>query len=105
MFIIYSWAQDPLGTRPCVRPPARFRGCQKGSLSDHCGSNLWAGPHSEGQLGLLTVVNGQTLEHEARKTRASATTDSVEAHEALEASAVVRELSQAVQDEVHDLLA
>ena len=51
------------------------------------------------------MVNGQTLEHETRKTIASATTGSIEDHEALEAGEVVRERSEAVQDEVHELLA
>jgi len=55
--------------------------------------------------GVYTVVNRLTLEHEARKTRASATTGSIEDHDALATSEVVRELSEAVQDEVHDLLA
>merc|ERR1712232_1448860 len=72
-------------------------------LDDRC-RHLGAGPDREGQLRLLAVVDGQTLEHEAAKARTSATTDSVEDHEALEACAVVRKLTDTIQDEVNDLL-
>jgi len=71
----------------------------------HSGGHLWARPDSEGELGLLAVVNGQALQHQAAQARASATTDSVEDHEALQASAVVSQLSDSVQDQVDNLLA
>merc|ERR1719498_735265 len=73
-------------------------------LHDRCG-NLWAGPDCETELGLLAVVDRETLEHEASKTTASATTDSIVDHEALEASAVVSKFTDAVEDQVDDLLA
>merc|ERR1719453_1095827 len=72
---------------------------------DDSGSDLWAGPDGETELGFLTVVDGQTLKHQAAETRSSATTDSVEDHEALQASAVVGEFSDAIKDKVHDLFA
>ena len=52
---------------------------------------------------MYTVVNGHTLEHEARKTRASATAGSIEIMKPWKPG-VVRELSEAVPDEVHDHL-
>jgi hypothetical protein len=59
----------------------------------------------EGELGLAAVVDGEALEEEGAKAGASAATNSVEDEEALEASAVVSELADAVEDEVDDLLA
>ena len=58
----------------------------------------------EAELGLLAVVHGQTLEEEGAETGASATTDD-EHEEALETSALVGELADAVEAEVKDLLA
>ena len=60
---------------------------------------------SEAQLGLLAVVDGQTLEQQRAEARASAATDGVEDEEALQTSAVVRELADTVEAEVDDFLA
>jgi hypothetical protein len=57
---------------------------------------------SETQLGLLTVVNGEALQQEGTQTRASTTTDGVEDQEALETSAVISELADAVQAQVNN---
>jgi len=57
------------------------------------------------QLGLLAIVNAQTLHEKRGEARASAATERVEDQEALEARALIGELADAVQDEVHDLLA
>jgi len=65
---------------------------------------LGAGPDGEGDLRLLTIVDGQTLEHEAAETRTSTTTASVEDKEALETSAVVSELTDTIEAKVNDLL-
>merc|ERR1711975_51249 len=59
---------------------------------------------AESELGLLAVIDGQTLEEESAEARASATTDSVEAEEALKTSALVCELANAVKSQVNDLL-
>ena len=59
----------------------------------------------EGELGLAAVVDGEALEEERAEAGAGAAAGGVEAQEALEASAVVRELADAVEDEVNDLLA
>merc|ERR1711871_975556 len=71
---------------------------------DHSGGDLGGGVAAEGQLGLLAVVHGETLQKEGAEARASTSTDGVEHHEALEASALVGELTEAVEGEVHDLL-
>merc|ERR1711988_501272 len=71
---------------------------------DHSGGDLGGGVAAEGQLGLLAVVDGETLEEQGAEARASTTSDSVEHHEALETSALVGELAEAVEGEVHDLL-
>merc|ERR1719247_1825057 len=71
---------------------------------DHGGGDLRAAPHGERDLGLLAVVDGQTLHHQAPETGAGTTADGVVDQEALEARAVVRELADAVQAQVDDLL-
>merc|ERR1719506_3594156 len=67
--------------------------------------NLRARPDGEGDLRLLAVVDGEALQEQAAETRPSAAAARVKDHETLEARAVVRELAQAVEDQVHDLLA
>merc|ERR1719224_238551 len=69
------------------------------------GRDLRAGPHRERDLGLLAVVDREALEEQAAETRACAATAGIENHKSLEARAVVGELTEAVQDQVHDLLA
>merc|ERR1719160_1735251 len=66
--------------------------------------DLRARPHREGDFALLAVVDGETLEEQAAETGASAAAASVEDHEALKTRAVVRELAQAVEHQVHNLL-
>jgi hypothetical protein len=69
------------------------------------GRHLRRRVHSETQLGLLSIVHGQALEEERAKAGSSSTTDGVEDKEALKASAVVGQLADAVQAEIHNLLA
>lgn len=72
---------------------------------DHRGRHLRRWVHGEAELGLLSVVHGQALEEERAQTRPSSATDGIEDQEALEASAVVGQLADAVEAEVHNLLA
>lgn len=65
---------------------------------------LWRGVHSEAQLGLLAVVNGEALEQKGAQSGASSTSDGIEDEEALQACAVVCQLADAVQAQVHNLL-
>ena len=69
------------------------------------GGHLRGRVHSETKLGLLSIVHRQALEEERTKSRPSSTTDGVEDQEALKSSAVVSQLADAVQAEVHNLLA
>merc|ERR1712054_422907 len=56
------------------------------------GGHLRGWVHAEAELGLLAVVDGQTLEEERAEARASTATNRVEDEEALETSALVGEL-------------
>merc|ERR1712061_146188 len=68
------------------------------------GGDLGRGVHGEAELGLLAVVDGESLEEERAETRAGTTTDGVEDEEALETSALISELSDTVEAEVNNFL-
>ena len=72
---------------------------------DNGGGNLGRRVHGESELGLLAVVDGQALEQKGSETGTSSSTDGVEDNESLETGAVVRELADAVEGEVDNLLA
>jgi hypothetical protein len=72
-------------------------------LNHGCG-HLRGGVDSELELGLLAVVNGQTLHEEGGEARAGTTAEAVEDEEALETRALVSQLADAVQHQVDDLL-
>jgi hypothetical protein len=52
---------------------------------------------SETELGLLTVIDGESFEEEGTETGTSTSTDSVEDEETLETSTVISELSDSVE--------
>ena len=68
------------------------------------GGDLGGGVDGEAELGLLAVVDGESLEEERAETGAGTTTNGVEDEEALETSALIGELSDSVEAEVNDLL-
>jgi hypothetical protein len=70
----------------------------------HCSGHLRATPHCETDLGLLAIINRETLEEQASKTGASAATASVVDNKALQTSAVVSKLTQTIQDQVNNIL-
>jgi len=72
---------------------------------NNSGGDLGRRVDGESELGLAAVVDGKALEEEGTKTGTGTTTYGVKNHEALEASAVVRELADAVKDKVDDFLA
>jgi len=72
---------------------------------DDRGRDLRTGPDGEGKLGFLAVIDRKTLEQQASKTRTSATADSVVDDESLETSAIVSQLTDAVESEIDDFLA
>merc|ERR1719201_2160716 len=71
----------------------------------YCGGDLRACPNSEAQLGLLAIIDRETLEHETSETAARSTSDRIEDHETLQARTIVGELSDAVEDKIHNLFA
>jgi len=72
-------------------------------LNDGSG-DLGRGVDGEAELGLLAVVDGESLEEEGAETGAGTTTNGVEDEEALETSALISELSDSVEAEVDDFL-
>ncbi|RWW20067.1 hypothetical protein GW17_00015841 [Ensete ventricosum] len=63
------------------------------------GGDLRRRVHGEPQLRLIAVVHGETLEEKRAKARDCASTNSIENEESLKASAVVRELPDAIKAE------
>ena len=72
---------------------------------DDSGGDLWGGVDGELKLGLLAVVDGESLHEEGGEARAGTTTEGVEDKEALKTSALIGELADSVEDEIDDLLA
>jgi hypothetical protein len=72
---------------------------------DHSGGDLWGWSDGESQLRLFTVVNRQALEEKSSETRSGTAAGSVVHEETLEASAVVSELANSVQNKVDNFLA
>ena len=68
-------------------------------------THLGRGGNREGQLRLAAVVNREPLEEERSEAGAGSAAGGVEDEEALEASAVVSKLADAVEDDVNNLLA
>jgi len=68
------------------------------------GGDLGGGVDGEAELGLLAVVDGESLEEERTETGAGTTTNGVEDEEALETGALVSELSDSVEAEIDDFL-
>merc|ERR1711877_86856 len=70
----------------------------------HSSGHLRSRVHSELQLGLLAVVDGETLHQQGGEARAGTTTEGVEKEESLETGTLVSQLPDAVQHQVDDLL-
>jgi len=80
-------------------------GTQDGVVGFNNGvGDLGRGVDGERELGLLTVINGESFQEEGSETRSSTTSDSVEDAETLETGTVISELSDSVQYEVNDFL-
>jgi len=67
--------------------------------------DLGGGVDGESELGLLSVIDGESLEEERSESRSGTSTDGVEDDEALESSALISELSDSVEAEIDDFLA
>jgi len=72
-------------------------------LNDGSG-DLWGWVDGESKLGLLSVIDGESLEEERSKTRSGTSTNGVVDEESLESSALISELSDSVEAEVNNLL-
>jgi len=68
------------------------------------GGNLRRGIDAEVELGLLAIVRREALKEQRAKSRASTTANGVEDKEALETVALVRNLANAVQRGVEEIL-
>jgi hypothetical protein len=68
------------------------------------GRNLRRRGDSKRKFRLASVVNRETLQEERSKSRSGTSTGCVENKETLKTGAVIRELSDAVQDKVNNLL-
>jgi hypothetical protein len=71
---------------------------------DDGGSDLRARPHSEGDLRLLTVIDGQSFHHQATQTGSSSSSDSVVDHESLKTGTVIGQFTDTIQAQIDDLL-
>jgi hypothetical protein len=60
--------------------------------------------HSEGKLGLTSVIDRKSLQKKRSKTRSGSTSSGVEDHKSLKTSAVVSQLTNSVQHKVNNLL-
>jgi len=68
------------------------------------GGDLRSRVDRELELGLLAVIDRETLKEKSTETRTRTTTERVEDEETLETSAVVSELTDTVKDKVNNLL-
>jgi len=71
---------------------------------NNSGGDLWGWVDGETELGLLTVIDGESLKEERTKTGSGTTTDGVEDEETLETSALIGKLSDSVEAEIDDFL-
>ena len=71
---------------------------------DNGGGDLWGWVDGETELGLLSVIDGKSLEKERSETGSGTSTDGVEDEETLETSALIRELSDSIKAKIDDLL-
>jgi len=71
---------------------------------NNSGGNLGRRIDGETKLGLLTIVDGESLEEEGSETGTGSTTDGVEDEETLETSALIGKLSDSVEAEIDDFL-
>ena len=68
------------------------------------GGDLWGWVDGETELGLLTVIDGESLEEERSETGSGTSTDGVEDEETLETSALIGKLSDSIEAEIDDFL-
>ena len=72
---------------------------------NNSGGDLGGGVDGELELGLLAVVNAETLHQQGGESRSGTTTKGVEDEESLQTSTLISQLPDPVEHEVDDLLA
>ena len=68
------------------------------------GGNVWGWVDGESELGLLTVVDGESLEEKRSESGTGSSTDGIEDEETLETCALIGKLSDSVEAEIDDFL-
>jgi len=81
-----------------------MRGQDRVVWLDDGGGDLWGWVDGKLELGLLAVVNGQSLHEEGSESGSGTTTEGVEDEETLETSTLIGQLSDSVEHQVNDLL-
>jgi len=81
-----------------------MRGQDRVVWLDDGGGDLWSWVDGKLELGLLAVVNGQSLHEKGSESGSGTTTEGVEDEETLETSTLIGQLSDSVEHQVHDLL-
>jgi hypothetical protein len=71
---------------------------------DHSSGDLRGGVDGELELGLLSVIDGQTFHQQGGESRAGAASERVEDEETLQTGALVSQLADAVKHQIDDLL-
>ena len=71
---------------------------------DNGGGDLWGWVDGETELGLLSVIDGKSLEKERSETGSGTSTDGVEDEETLETSALIGELSDSIEAKIDNFL-
>ena len=69
---------------------------------NNSGGDLWGWVDGETELGLLTVIDGESLKEERTETGSGTTTDGVENEETLKTGTLVSKLSDSVETEIDD---
>jgi len=71
---------------------------------NNSGGDLWGWVDGESELGLLTVIDGESLEEKGSESGSGSSSNGVEDKETLETSALIGELSDSIEAEIDDLL-
>lgn len=67
-------------------------------------SYLWSGVDGKLQLGLFPIINRQPLHQKGRESRPGSTSETMKDEESLQASTLVSQLTDPVQDKIDYLL-
>ena len=100
--VIHSLVVNHEGTVRVLQHAVGCVNCVVGLNDGDCDVDRWV--DDELKLGLSAVVNRQTLEQQGTETGTSTTSEGVEQDEALQTRAIIGQLSDAVENQVNNLL-